>query len=442
MKTSRIPLSLGLALLALAAPARAGDAAPPALPRPLTIEAALAFAAGHNPALLRVREQVVEQQGVLVEVRAQQLPGVAVSADYSRVAESLLEGPGGSPLADDQSWEAAVVVTQTVYAGGAVRSSIRASREQVEAARLTVVAALNDTLLGVRERFLAVLLSRETIRVREEALAVLEGELARAQQRLNVGAGSDFDLLRAEVAAANARPPLIRARNDYRTAQDVLRAALGAPGASDSEQTDLDVQGDLVVAPWQPALADMIAAAREKRPELQAQERIVEAARSGVDVARAGHRPQVGLFAGYGIQKKSYVSDIDDTVDGWSAGVQASWAIFDGRATEGRVRQARSRTTQAELAAEELRLAVEVEVRGAHSSLLEAVELLASSQKVVEQARESLRIAQARLETGAATQLDVLTAQSALTEASSNLAGAEHGHAVAVARLRRAIGEA
>ena len=104
------------------------------------------------------------------------------------------------------------------------------------------------------------------------------------------------------------------------------------------------------------------------------------------------------------------------------------------------MRQARSRLTQAQLAEEELRLSIEVEVRQAHSSLTEAHELLVASEKVVEQAQESLRLARARLEAGSATQLDVLTAQSALTEARSNHASAQHDYAVAVAQLRRAMG--
>jgi outer membrane protein len=444
MKNRILPLSCAFAALALAPVHAASETSAPenaALPRPLTLDAALTFAAEHNPALHRVREQFAEQEGVLVEVRARQLPAVEVSGSYRRVDESLLKGPGGTLLTDDQSWQADVVVSQAIYAGGAIRSSIKASAEQLEAARLSVAAAVNDTLLTVRERFYGVLLSREIIRVREEALVVLEGELARARQRQQIGAGSDFDLLRAEVAAANARPPLIRARNDYRTAQDLLRIALGAPSGSDAEETDLDVQGHLALPAWQPALADMIVGANEKRPELRAQERIVDAAQYAVDAARAGNRPQVGVFAGYGIQKKSYVSSLHDTVNGWSAGVQTSWSIFDGRETAGRVQQARSRVQQARLGAEELRLEIDVEVRRAHSSLVEATELLSASEKVVEQARESLRISQARLEAGSATQLDVLAAQSALTEASFNLARAEHDHAVAIARLRRAIGD-
>ena len=63
-----------------------------------------------------------------------------------------------------------------------------------------------------------------------------------------------------------------------------------------------------------------------------------------------------------------------------------------------------------------------------------------SQKKVVEQAEEALRLARARADAGTGTQLDVLSAQTALTEARTTDVRARRDYAVAVARLERAIG--
>ena len=84
---------------------------------------------------------------------------------------------------------------------------------------------------------------------------------------------------------------------------------------------------------------------------------------------------------------------------------------------------------------------IELEVRTAYSQFIEAKEVLESQQKVVEQADEALRLANARAEAGTGTQLDVLSAQTALTEARSTQAQALRDYAVARARLQRAIGD-
>jgi outer membrane protein len=86
-------------------------------------------------------------------------------------------------------------------------------------------------------------------------------------------------------------------------------------------------------------------------------------------------------------------------------------------------------------------LAIEVEVRTALSSLQEAGELAEAAVKVVEQAEESLRLADARYGAGSATQLDVLQAQVALTQARDNQLQANYSYNVALANVRRAIGE-
>ena len=84
---------------------------------------------------------------------------------------------------------------------------------------------------------------------------------------------------------------------------------------------------------------------------------------------------------------------------------------------------------------------IEQEVRTAYSSFLEAREVLESQKKVQERAEEALRLATARYEAGTSTQLDVLNAQTALTEARTTQVQAAHDYIVARARLERAMGE-
>lgn len=443
MQPPRFPVARpcrALVLLALAFGGLAARATEPASlpPRPLTLDHALAYAAQHNPALRRVREQVREQSGVLLEAGARRLPSVAAAATYGRAGDALLPTPGY----DNESWDFQVTASQVLYAGGAVRAGTRAAAEQLEAARLAYTAQLADTLLAVRRAHAAVLLDRELIAVQEEAIAVLEAEQADARARRDAGSGSDFDVIRAEVAVANARPALIQARNTYRTAQDQLRQALGAPAASGGEPTDLGVEGALADHGALPPLGVALDTARARRPELLRRKHLVVAAEQGIATARSGYKPTLSAYAGYEWTAAATSARLRDGLDGWVAGVKSDWAIFDGRATDGRIRQARSRTTQARLAEEELALAIDVEVRQAHSALAEAIELVAASGRTVAQAQESLRLARARQQAGTATQLDVLSAQSALTLARAMQSQARFAQVVAGATIHRALGAA
>jgi outer membrane protein TolC len=95
---------------------------------------------------------------------------------------------------------------------------------------------------------------------------------------------------------------------------------------------------------------------------------------------------------------------------------------------------------QTRLTLVENELAAEVEVRRAHSSLQEATELVDASRRVVQQAEEAVRLANARYNAGTGVQLDVLQAQVDLTTARSNQVQAYYNYNVSIASLRQAMG--
>ena len=132
--------------------------------------------------------------------------------------------------------------------------------------------------------------------------------------------------------------------------------------------------------------------------------------------------------------------DLTDERHGWIAGVQMSWSLFDGWFTRGKVKQAIALYERAGVELDDAGRQIELEVRTAYSNFIEADEVLRSQEKVVEQAEEALRLARARSEAGTGTQLDVLGAQTALTEARTTQIQALRDYSVARARLERAIG--
>ena len=140
--------------------------------------------------------------------------------------------------------------------------------------------------------------------------------------------------------------------------------------------------------------------------------------------------------------RKGLTNEWGDSREGWLVGLQSNWAIFDGRATAGRVAQARSVLDQTRLSLTEAGLSVEVEVRRAFSSWQQATELADASKMVVTQAEESVRLATARYDAGTATQLDVLQAQVDLTTARTNQLQAYYSYNLATATLRKAMGQA
>ncbi|MFT3783778.1 MAG: TolC family protein [Nibricoccus sp.] len=433
------PLKKALLGLFVAAPLLAAPEPDRDVPPRLDLAGALQFAVENNFAIRQARERIRQQEGLLIEVRSRNLPNASLDYYYSKFAKNRLEP---QQRITDQDWAVDLSVSQNLFSGGSVSSSIAAQKYRREAALLELRAVINNALFDVRTKFYSVLLAKRQIEVAEQSLNLLEEQLRTVQDRYEAGTLSKFDLLRAQVAVANGRPPLITAKNAYRIAIEELRQALGFTTRSRENLTKTpDILGELAYEKTEIDLTAALESSRNLRPEAQRLFQLEKAAEAGVSAERGGYWPTLGIGAGYQVKKSAATNDLGTTRSGWIAGVSGSWAVFDGRATAGRVAQARSVYEQSRLATAEQQLGIDVEVRRAFSALQEADELVTASKAVVGQADESVRLAQARFQAGTATQLDVLQSQVALTEAKNNELHALYNHLVALATLRRAMGQ-
>ena len=443
----RLALLLGCATLATAA----GTNEPGWLARPLSLVDALDQALRQNGAILKGQADLETSYGLAVQTKAVAVPHVRATGNYTDNDPTSVDRfpfagasiPGGGFAFDQprQSWTANIQVTQSIYEGGRVNSALRSAKLTREQALAQYQAVITDTLVDVRVAYYDVLLAAQQITVSEASIQLLQKELDDTKNRFDAGTVPRFNVLRAEVELANAKPKLIRARNASRVAKNNLATLLGHRVPRDVwEDIPLQLTDRLEAEPLNLELSVALMQALEKRPELAALRAAERLRAEGVTSAKSGYKPGVQLFAGYGARNSSFSSDLTREVDGWSAGAQMSWDIFDGWLTKGKVQEARARHNRATVDLDDTERRVEQEVRTAYSNFIEASELLESQKKVQEQADEALRLATARNAAGTGTQLDVLSAQTALTEARTTQVQALHDYAVARARMERAAG--
>jgi outer membrane protein len=415
-------------------------------PVPMSLPDVIDIALRQGPELQRARKRLEAAQGVEIQTRAIAIPKLAATGGYSAVQPSAVDSPPlleGLPFTfnTDQNWRTQVKVVQSIYEGGRILSSLRAARLVRERSLLDYQVSVADTVLESQLAYYAVLLAEQQIRVEQAAIELLQRELTDATRRFDAGTVPRFNVLRAEVELANERPKLSRARNGLRIARNRLANVLGFNLATeDSLEVPIFLSGKLEAEPWTTPLSRALPLALKKRSELESLRKSRDLRKEEVVSARAGGRPSLQAFAGYDARNTIFSSDLSDNVHGWMTGVQMSWDLFDGGSTVGRVREAQARYELAGIDLDDAGRRIELEVRTAYSVFTEADEILKSQLKVMEQAEEALRLAAARNEAGTSTQLDVLSAQTALTDARTTQVQALHDYAVARARLERAVG--
>ena len=428
------------------AAAVATNALPDWLARPMTLAGALNLAESQSAAILKAKADLEAQHGVSIQTRAVALPRVQASGLYRAVEEARIEVPStpgfGSLFSQNaQSWNAGVQVVQSIYEGGRIQSSLRTARLLREQAVLDYQTVVADTLLAVRLAYDGALLATNEIVVREASVALLSKQMEDTKRRFDAGVVPHFNVLRAEVELANARPPLIRARNNYRISKQRLLNQLGIDlPRTVLEDVPLRLADALGAEPYQIDLATALPEALDGRTELASLRKAEELRKEGVRTAKAGYKPSVQLFAGYGVQNRQFETDLTAENHGWEAGARLSWDIWDGALTSGKVREARARHERVLVDLDDVSRRIELEVRTAYSTFIEAKEVLESQGKVNEQAVEALRLSNSRYDAGSGTQLDTLSAQTALTDARTTYVQALHDYSVARSRLERALG--
>jgi outer membrane protein TolC len=414
--------------------------------QPLARADAIEIALRQNNAILKGQAELRASYGIQIQLRAIALPQFSASGGYNALDSSLVENfPLPSQFGiqfPNQNWNADVKVQQSIYAGGRLTSAFRSAKLTREQALLNYQATLADTLLAVRIAYDDVLVAEQQMAVHEASVQLLTHELEDVQKRFNAGTVPQFDVLRAQVELANERPRLIQARNDYRVGKDNLLNLLAVHlPKTILEDAPLRLSGTLEALPYEIDLPRALARALERRPELAALRKAQALRHEDLINAKSGYKPNAQIYGGYQWQSLPYENNLSADLSGWIAGAQLNWSIFDGQLTRGKIMEAKARYEEAQLDVDESGRQIELEVRTAYSNFIEERELLDSQKMVQDQAQEALRLAEARHTAGTGTQLDVLSAQTALTQARTTQVQALHDFGIARARLQRALGE-
>lgn len=429
--------------------------------RQFTLEHAILTALQQNPDVLKAKQELERSKGVVLEISAQALPHITPDATFrwtdpnlgsgSFSSDTVGSGTGGgvggtgssggsSSSRTDISYAIRITGTQLVFNYGTFRA-IRGTFFQRDSAYFAFRNVLDQIIATVKTQFYQVILNKDLIGVQEEQVQLLESQLKDQQNRFEAGTVPRFNVLQAQVALSNQIPQLITARNNFRISQIILAKTLGLDfDPRRGENAPLEVLGEMPYNPRNINLVEAIELGKERRPFLKQARANVLNAIEQVHVALGGFLPNFNSNGGYEIFSSPSNSSFHDTSKGFIFGLTGTWAVWDSGETYGRVKQQRALLSEAKITFDDDVRQVELEVQQAYSNLIQNRELIQSQEKNVEEAQEAVRLAKARLDAGAGTQLDVLNAQVQLATAESTRLQAFFGYNSALAEFDRVTG--
>jgi outer membrane protein len=436
-------------LILLAAGLLAADLPPagsntPAGP-PLTLAQAEQNALRNQPTVRQAAGQTEVAEGRVEEARAGYLPQVTGTATYERTTANFAPRPGTLPvttIANNTSiklgttynfWSFGVTGSQLIYDFNVTADKWRSASASSDSAQANEHVAALQALLNVRRAYFAARGARDLAKVAEEAVANQRKHLDQIVVMVGAGMKSQIDLATQRTALANSQVQAVVAENTYAANLALLNQTMGLPSDRAFELTDTEMppvpgeDGDE---------RTLIDGALRARPEVTAAEQARHAQELVVSGTYGNYGPAVsaiGSFTDVGPHFNSLGPN-------WFVGAQLSWAIFAGGLTSGQLREAKGSLASAEAQADGVRLQVSVDVVQGRLAVRAAKASIGGAEEALTNAREQLRLAEARYQTGQGSIIELADAQVAYTTAEAQEVSARYSLASARAQLLTALG--
>jgi NodT family efflux transporter outer membrane factor (OMF) lipoprotein len=242
-------------------------------------------------------------------------------------------GTSGKPI---QTYTARLGLSWDVDLWGRIRRNIEAAKSTAQATAGDLANATLSAQTLLAANYFQLREADEEKRLIDETVKGYAENLRIAQNRYNVGVGARSDVLSAQTqleAAQGQAVDLLRTRAQLEHAIAVLT---GQPPSA------LTIQ----VADWKPAVpavpVTLPTALLERRPDIAAAERRMQAANAQIGVQTAAYFPDLSISGQYGFQSSTLQKLISATANSWSYGAAITQTIFDAGAISAKVRQARA----------------------------------------------------------------------------------------------------
>lgn len=356
-----------------------------------------------------------------------------LSSDGSYLYNQYAYFPGiDIELEVNSLFSSSLLVEQPIYMGGKVAAGYKMSQLGAELADLSQILTREEVILESDEAYWNCLRAEAMVEALELYLSTLESFYRDVTNAVEVGMKTTNDQLRVKVNLNEAQLNLMRATNASRLAQMNLCHVIGLPINQQIELAEPLGAVELM------AYEGFDAA---QRVEYQMLSRQIEMSEQSERVARADFLPNVGFMA-MGSYSNGLRLNGEKLLDGASAAgmVSVSIPIFHWREGRNKVRAERSKSAILEMEQRDIAQKMELEVRQAYNSLVEAHREADFVTEAQAQAQENMRVSSDAYNAGRESLSNLLEAQALWQKALTDTVDVQARLRIAQTKYLKTIG--
>ena len=370
-----------------------------------------------------------------------------LSANYysainnSQVAAPRFGSAGGPTVITNQAYpsnNSYFQVTQAIFNLQAI-AQFRLGTAQANLAQARLAYNTQDLLIRVLQAYSDLLFA-----VDQYSYFAAQKEAIKEQLQVNVkryenGEGTITDTLESRASFEMADAQVIEAQSNIENNKRKLEAITGIPLRSALEVKP--ILKNFRVQTLNPRAFELWQEmALASNPEILASQHNEEVARQDLKKNVAGNFPTVSAIATWGQQNSYYISTINQQATTSTAGLQATWALFNGGQTTGLITQSRANFEKAQAQSDEARTRVITELRKQYDAVLSSEKKVAALNRAVESATELTKAMRKSVRGGERINLDILLADKGLATAQRDLAQSKYNYLLSYLRLKQQAG--
>ena len=403
----------------------------------LSLKSLIAEVISTHPTVKAAGEALKNADARIGLARTGYYPVIDAGANFSNIGPVMkitIPDLGTFQLYPANNYSAAVNYRQVIYDFGRTRTNVDVENEGRIIVEKTLDQVKQQMALATINNFYTLVYLQHAIKIKDEQLSTLREHLNYIETLKSTGSATDYQVLSTKVRISTAESQ----KSDLIAALAIQQAYLcSLTGKSDwipVVKEELDVPAPIAEGD------SLLNYAYNNRDEMAINREKVVLAELKYKLVKTLDRPIINFVASGGA-KNGYLPQLGQLKANYAAGVGISVPIFDGRKTKYNLLQAKSAINSLNFEDEGNRRRITSDITEAQEYILSAIQKEQQFKLQLDQAREAYSLAETSFRSGAITNLELLDANTAVSESRLMLLKSRIDYAVSIYRLKTALGE-
>jgi len=365
-------------------------------------------------------------------------PVVDMTASFANLApvtKLTFPGLGTFQLYPGYNYSAQVNVQQLIYDFGRTRQNVELENENKAIGIQTLEQVKQKLSLYTISNFYTLLFLQAAIKIKDEQLADLKEHLHYIEKVMATGSATEYQVLTTQVKISTVESQMV----DLIAAQSTQQAALNSLLGNNKPGNPV-VRNELSVIPPVIPSDSVLSYAYQNRDEVLINQKRASLAEIKYGMTKLQNKPYLSLQASGGA-KNGYLPSLEKLTPNYVIGMGLKVPLFDGMKNKFNLSQAQSAITTLSFESEYTKRNISNEVYESEALMFAANKKVSQFELQLKQALKAYSLAETSFKSGAITNLDLLDANTSVSESSLLLLKAKIDYAASVYKLKAALGE-